>query len=133
MVGYISTHFFFIQHYHLALLGSYFNGSNWTKFLISKLLHITHSQWIYQNFTLHNKVCGYLHKKKVEDIHLTIKELTDTLPEEVPVESNFLLEINFGKLAKSHIKNQQHWIIAIQAAITVGRQTAEAGSRAKHS
>ena len=34
------------------------NGSNWTKSLISKLLHITHLQWIYHNFTLHDKLCG---------------------------------------------------------------------------
>jgi len=39
MEGCISTHFYFIQHYHLALSGSYLNGSYWTKSLISKLLH----------------------------------------------------------------------------------------------
>jgi hypothetical protein len=132
MEGCIFAHFFFIKHYHLALLGSYLNSSNWTKSLISKLLHITHLQWIYQNFTLHNKLCGYLHKKKAEDICLTIEELTDTPPEEVPKESKFLLEMNFSKLTKSHIKNQQYWIIAFQAAITAGRQTADAIRRAKH-
>jgi hypothetical protein len=99
MEGCISTHFYFIQHYHLALSGSYLNGSDWTKSLISKLLHITHLQWIYRNFTLHNTICGYLHKKNL-DIQLTIEELADTAPEEVPEESKFLLEINFGDLTK---------------------------------
>jgi hypothetical protein len=129
MEGCISTHFYFIQHYHLALSGSYLNGSNWTKSLISKLLHITHLQWIYQNFTLHNKLCGYLHKKKLEDIRLTIKELVDTAPEEVPEESKFLLEINFGNLTKSHSDNQHYWVIALQAAITAAnkRQQPAAG------
>jgi hypothetical protein len=112
----ISTHFYFIQHYHLALLGSYLNGSDWTKSLISKLPHITHLQWIYQNFALHDKLCRYLHKKKLEDIRMTIEELSDTEdPEEVPEESKFLLEINFGDLNRSHIKTQQYWVIAIQA------------------
>jgi hypothetical protein len=131
MDGCISTHFYFIQHYHLALPGSYLNGSAWTKSLISKLLHITHLQWIYRNFALHDKLCGYLHKKKLEDIRMTIKELSDTDPEEVPEESKFLLEINFGNLNRSHIETQQYWIIAIQAAITAGRRTAAAGRRAK--
>jgi hypothetical protein len=54
MEGCISTHFYFIQHYHLALSGSYLNGSDWSKSLISKLLHITHSQWIDRNFTPHH-------------------------------------------------------------------------------
>jgi hypothetical protein len=55
--GCISTLFYFIQHYHLALSGSYLNRSDLTKSLISKLLHITHLQWIYHNFTLHDKLC----------------------------------------------------------------------------
>ncbi len=131
MEGCISTHFYFIQHYHLALSGSYLNGSNWTKSLISKLLHITHSQWIYWNFTLHDKLCGYLHKEKIEDIRLIIEELAEIPPKETPKESKFLLEINFGKLTKSHIENQQYWIIALQAAITAGQHFAAAGGQAK--
>jgi hypothetical protein len=123
MEGCISIHFNFIQHCHLA--------SNWTKSLISKLLHITHSQWIYWSFTLHDKLCGYLHKEKIEDIRLTIEELAETPPEEIPKESKFLLEINFGKLTKSHIKNQQYWIIALQAAITAGQCSTAAGGQAK--
>jgi hypothetical protein len=131
MEGCISTHFYFIQHYNLALSGSYRNGFDWTKSLISKLLHITHSQWIFWNFTLHGKLYGYLHKKKIEDIRLTIEELAETPPEEIPEESKFLLEINFGERTTSHIKNQQYWIIALQAAITAGQRSAAAGGRAK--
>ncbi len=131
MEGCISTYFYFIQHPHLPLSVSYLNGPNWTKSLFSKLLHITHSQWIYQNFTLHDKLCRYLHKKKIKDITLTIEELAETPAEEIPEESKFLLEINFGKLTKSHIKNQQYWIIALQAVITAGQRSAAAGSRAK--
>ena len=131
MEGCISTHFYFIQHYHLALSGSYLNGSAWTKSLISKLLHITHSQWIYRNFTLHDKLCGYLHNKSLEDIKQTIEELAETPPEDIPEGSKFLLEINFGDLTKSHIENQQYWIIALKAAITAGRRSKAAGSRAR--
>jgi len=45
--GYISTHFYDIQSFHLTMLSSYLNGEDWTKQFISKLLQITHSQWIY--------------------------------------------------------------------------------------
>jgi hypothetical protein len=106
MEGCISTHFYFIQHYHLALSGSYLNGSDWTKSLISKLLHITHLQWIYRNFTFHDKLCGYLHNKSLEDIKQTIEELAEMPPEDIPEESKFLLEINYGDLTKSHIESQ---------------------------
>ncbi len=52
-------------------------------------------------------------------------------PEDIPEESKFLLEINFGDLTKSHIENQQYWIIALRAAITAGRRLSVAGSRAR--
>jgi hypothetical protein len=84
MEGCISTHFYFIQQYHLALSGSYLNGSDWTKSLISRLLHITHLQWIYRNFTVHNKLCGFLYNKMLDDIHVTIKQLTETSPDDIP-------------------------------------------------
>ena len=131
MEGCFSTHFYFIQHYHLVLSGSYLNGSDLTKSLISKLLHITHLQWIYRNFTLHDKLCSYLHNKSLEDIKQTIEELAETPPEDIPEGSKFLLEINFGDLTKSHIENQQYWIIALRAAITAGRRSTAAGSRAR--
>jgi hypothetical protein len=130
MEGCISTHFYFIQHYHLSLSGSFLNGSDWTKTLISKLLHITHSQWIYRNFALHDRICGYLHNKSLEAIRVAIDELAETPPEDVPEESRFLLEINFGNLNKSHIESQQYWIVAIQAAITAGQRSQAAGRRA---
>ena len=131
MEGCISTHFYFIQHYHLALSSTYLNGSDWTKSLISKLLHITHSQWIYCNFTLHDKLCRYLHNKTLKDMQITIEQLAETSPEDIPEESRFLLEINFGNLTRSHIENQQYWSIALQGAFTVGRRFAAAGSRAR--
>ncbi len=93
MEGCISTHFYFIQHYHLSLSGSILNGADWTKTLISKLLHITHSQWIYRNFALHDQQNGYLHNKSLEAIQVAINELAETPLEEVPADSRFLLEI----------------------------------------
>jgi hypothetical protein len=53
--GYISTHFYEIQSFHLAMSSSYLSGKDWTKQYISKLLQITHSQWIYCNISLHNR------------------------------------------------------------------------------
>ena len=51
--GYISTHFYEIQSFHLTMSSSYLNGEDWTKQFISKLLQIIHSQWIYQTISLH--------------------------------------------------------------------------------
>ena len=75
---------------------SFLNGADWAKQFISQILHITHSQWIFRNFTLHNKRNGYLHKKKAEKVALELESLAGLAPEDVPTNSRFLLEINFS-------------------------------------
>ena len=104
--GHISTHFYAIQSFHLAMSSSYLNREDWTKQFISKLLQITHSQWIFHNFSLHDKTHGYLHNKKADKILRLINEFLEVAPEEIPEDSQFLLKINFSKLAKSHLKTQ---------------------------
>ncbi len=57
------------------MLSSYLNGENWTKQFISKLLQITHSQWIYQNISLHDRQHGYLHAMNATEIMQEIETL----------------------------------------------------------
>jgi hypothetical protein len=53
--GYVSTHFYAIQSFHLTMSSSYLNREAWTKQFILKLLQITHSQWINRNISLHDR------------------------------------------------------------------------------
>ena len=85
--GHISTHFYAIQTFHLAMSSSYLNREDWTKQFISKILQITHSQWIFWNISLHDKMHGYLHNKKANKIMQQINVLLDLAPEEVPEDS----------------------------------------------
>jgi hypothetical protein len=90
----ISTHFYEIQTFHLVMSSSFLNRTDWTKQFITKILQIMHSQWIYQNISLHNKNQGYLHNKRSEELMKEMESLADLAPEEVPETSRFLLEIN---------------------------------------
>jgi hypothetical protein len=83
-----------------------------------KILHITHSQWIFCNFSLQDKRNGYLHKKKAEKIALELESLAGLAPEDVPANSQFLLEINFRDLIQSSLESQKYWILAINTALT---------------
>jgi hypothetical protein len=118
MEGYVLIHFYKIQNFHIAMSSSFLSSANWAKQFISKLLHVTHSQWIFCNISLHDKINGYLHKKKSEEIVLELESLAGTAPEEVPAERQFLLEINFSNLTKSHIESQKYWILAVNTALT---------------
>jgi hypothetical protein len=129
--GYILIQFYEIQNFHLAMFSSFLNGADWAKQLISNILHITHSQWIFRNFSLHDKRNGYLHKKKTEEIALELESLAGLAPGDVPANSQFLLGINFSDLIKSSLESQKYWILAINAALTTQRCQLAWGARAK--
>jgi len=131
MEGYMSIHFYEIQNFHLAMSSSFLNGADWAKQFISKILHITHSQWIFRNFSLHNKRNGYIHKKKAEEIALELESLAGLAPEDVPAKSQFSHEINFNDLNKSNVELQKYWILAINAALTTQRRQSARGAQAK--
>jgi hypothetical protein len=131
MEGHILTHFYKIQNFYLAMSSSFLNGADWAKQFILKTLHVTHSQSIFRNISLHDKISGYLHKKKSEEIALKLELLAGIAPEDVPTESRFLLEINFSKQSKSHIESQKYWILAINTALTAQRCQLAQGARAK--
>ena len=63
--------------------------------------HVTHSQWIFRNISLHDKINGYLHKKESEEIALELESVAGIAPEDIPAESQFLVEINFREISKS--------------------------------
>ena len=62
---------------------------------------------------------------------LELESLAGIAPEDVPAESQFLLEINFSKLPKSHIESQEYWILVINAALTAKRCQLARGARSK--
>ena len=88
------------------MLSNQLNATDWTKQLISKIIQISHSQWIYKNNLLHNHNQGYLHKNNTEQIAEKIHLLAELEPEDVPVKSRFLLEMNLGDLTKLHLKTK---------------------------
>ncbi len=112
--GYILTHFYKIQKFHLTMTSSYLNGTDWTKQFINKFLQITHSQWIYRNILLHNKRQGYICNKQLEDLLQDINKLSNLRPKEVPESSWCLLEINLMELTSPHIETQRFWTLAVQ-------------------
>ncbi len=129
--GYISSRIYNIQRFHLSSPNNFLNGSNWTKQFISKLLQITHSQWIYPNISLHNRRQGYLRNKQSEDLLQEITKLSDLSPNEVPESCQFLLEVNFTDLTSSHLETQRYWTLAMKAALTARQLERKRGARIK--
>ena len=116
MEGRISKEFYGIQCVHLSKSHSRINGNNWMKGLINRLVHISHSQWLFRNFTLHDTKCGYKRLKDKQMVQLQIIELSHTDPERIPEHSRFLLKIDTEVLKTSDYETQVYWVAAMEAA-----------------
>jgi hypothetical protein len=131
MEGRISKHFYDMQRLHLETSSSHLNGGDWMRQFATKVIHITHSQWIYRNFVLHDRKGGYLRLKEREQLLLDIELLMDSDPSTVAPESKFLLEFDIDQLGHSGFEAQQYWVAAVKAAVKAGSRRAVSGSRAK--
>ena len=93
------------------------------KAFISQLLQISHSQWIFRNYTLHDRQRGYLRLRLRADILREVHRLLDTPPSEVPPESQYLLELDHSSIYTASYEDQAYWVLAVKAAHRAGRRT----------
>lgn len=131
--GYISTKIYERQKFHLQMSSSRLNATDWTKQLISKILQITHSQWVLRNISLHNQTNGYLHHKRVRELSEEIYRLSELDNDDISQESRFLLEMNLGTLMGQHTEIQAYWITAVHFARAAAKRESAMGRRAKRS
>jgi hypothetical protein len=87
------------------------------KQLIGQLLHVTHGQWIYRNISKYHDTIGYVKKTERRQLLLEIDRLIHLKPEDLPEESQFLLEVDFARLRKGDLVSQHYWVHAIKAAV----------------
>ena len=132
MEGRLTSKFYGMQHYHLTLSASYLNGGDWMKQCITKVLHITHSQWIFRNFSYHDKRLGVLARRNKAQLLMKIEDLAHTMPEDLPEDSKFLLEFDFNKLVRASTDTQEYWVVAIEAAKVAGRRIRRQGRRERN-
>lgn len=116
MEGRVTRYFHTIQCLHLSQSTSRLTGDDWMRGLISRLLHISHSQWLFRNFTLHDSQCGYKRLKDKVAIQHQITELRQTDPSRIPAHSKFLLEIDLDTTDTTDFEAQVYWVAAMEAA-----------------
>lgn len=118
--GKITGHFRTIQSRHLRRINARINGQDWVKLFITKLIKISHTQWIFRNLTLHDKNIGHLTQLKRDELADELERLHSLDPADVPKESQFLLDFDIDDLAEGDIFRQEQWILAMRAARRAG-------------
>jgi hypothetical protein len=127
--GKVSTDIGHIQEVHCALSPCRITGADWMKMLVTHLVQISHSQWIFWNFTLHDKHHGYLQLKQQRDLLGEVDSLLNTPLEEVPEGSKYLLELDFLTLYNASFEQQSYWVLAVKAAQRAGRCNTQSTKR----
>jgi hypothetical protein len=122
LLGMVSMYMRLNQYSHLLVSSSMINVDNWMSQFIGKLLHLTHSQWIYRNISKYHDTLGSVRKTERWDLLLEINHLINTPPEDVPKESKFLLEVDFARLRNRELTPQHYWVHAVKAAVVAGKR-----------
>ena len=90
--------------------------AGWASGLITKLLKVTHGQWIYRNLLVHEKSYGVLATKRKEELQTEIQKQQELGVEGLADKDKFLLEIRLEDLEESSGEQQAYWLLAIKAA-----------------
>ena len=97
------------------------SAARWITGLITQLLQVTHTQWIYRCVLVHDQATGTLISAHKEELLKEIERQLSLGPEGLNEQDRFLLECNFDDLANSSGKNQAYWLLAIIAAHEASR------------
>jgi hypothetical protein len=116
MMGMVSRLLVDDQSAYLQRCNSSQLASSWIIGLITQLLQVTHSQWIYRCVLVHDWTTGTLILGHKEDLMQEIDYQLMLGPDGLAGEDSFLLECNFDELAAMNGENQEYWLLAIQAA-----------------
>ncbi len=84
--------------------------------LITKLLEVSHGQWLYRNLKVHDTIAGVLATDRKEVLQADIEEQQDLGAEGLAEEDRYLLEINLEDLETTSGEKQTYWLLAIKAA-----------------
>ena len=124
MVGQVGVLLRPYQQNYLLSSPSIMTTDDWIKQFITKVLHITHGQWIYRNVSRHHSKHGLLKDLERQSLLREIDKFLSVSPEDVPEESRFLLEIDFQSIRTAATESQSYWVHAMRAAVKAGRRVA---------
>ena len=114
--GMISKEITGIQRQYHALNGSTMSLEKWSSGLVTRLLEITHGQWVYWNFIVHNPVSGTIATARKEELLQEIERQQELGDEGLLEEDKYLAEVNLEGLETTSGERQHYWLLAIKTA-----------------
>ena len=99
MEGMISKEWVKLQQEHYTIFGGkYTPTKKWAQLLVTKLLEVTHGQWLYRNIQIHDSSTGLLATQRKEKLQKLIEDQLELGGSGLEEEDKFLPEINLDDL-----------------------------------
>ncbi len=86
----------------------------WSPGLITRLLEITHRQWVYQNLIVHDLVLGTIATARKEELLWEIEQQQELGDEGLLEEDKYLAVVNLVGLETTKKEWQHYWLLAIK-------------------
>ena len=116
MEGMISKECAQLQGEFMAACATKLSQRDWAMGLITRLLEVTHGQWLYRNVQVHDELAGVIVTQRKEEIQMEIERQQDLGEEGLLDEDKYLLEVNLGDLDSTSGDWQEYWLLAVKAA-----------------
>merc|ERR1712115_213445 len=127
IAGKIPKHFVVHQRGHLARTETRMTAKTWARLFITKLLQITHKQWLLRNTKIHIKRKGDMNKEEHDKLREKIKKLIWTDPKDLLPGNEHLLNEDFDSLGRASAIDQILWVAEMEASITAAHHKARRG------
>jgi hypothetical protein len=88
----------------------------WSAGLVTRLLEVTHGQWLYRNVHVHDIFTGERAMNRKEALRKEIEYQIALGGEGLAEEDQYLLEINLDDVQLSTGEDQVYWLMALQTA-----------------
>ena len=116
MEGMISKECIRVQGAFRSFCDTKLSIKDWAIGLITKLLEVTHGQWLYRNIQVHDVLAGAITTQRKEEIQMEIERQQELGSEGLLEEDKYLLEVNLDDLNSTSGEWQEYWLLAIKAA-----------------
>ena len=114
-----------IQERFLSQEDTQLTADSWVKGLVTKLLEMTHAQWIFRCISKHHRTKGSLVMKANEDLLREIERQLDMGVDCIAGKDKWMLEVDPVQLANFSLKEKQYWLYEVEAARQAGTRATE--------
>jgi len=128
LLGQLATEWSVLQHLHLSSISSRRTASSWATGMITHLLSISHSLWVFRNRVVHDRTMEGTARaaelQVTEDLHAQFALGLQDLPFS---ERHYIERHSVDSLLRAPLMDRQRWLAHVALARQIGHQQSQAG------